>query len=278
MEVVHDEAVCHIGGNKLDGGIMARLVYLDEAGTGKIDDEPYAVMIGVIVSFDNQIQLIEEHLAALKDKYRIDSETALHAKDIHHGSHAFDKVRYTRKEREELLTELLSIAPDFGLPVSIGYDDRVHTKETHPGSEDKYYLKQSIKLATLRCLVGIEAFMKNRHGDECCLLIFEESPNVRPHVIEIYKHVKSIESRDRGGRFFPISRIIETPAFAKKAESAILQVADAIAFAINRDLKGKAEPYIQSSIKKINEQVIVSQIEMLAGLVPLENIRFYPVE
>ena len=80
---------------------------------------------------------------------------------------------------------------------------------------------------------------------EVATLIYENTDKARRHIKDVHNYLRSAKASKEilaafpdWARFYPLERIAETAFFVDKTESSILQVADAIAFTLNRQLRG----------------------------------------
>src|SRR5271169_2922030 len=98
-----------LGGARLEGDSVVRLVYLDEAGIGDIAREPHIVVTGAIIDADKQWKRLEEYYRILAHDIFPREELfnfVFHAKDIWHGSGPFDRKRFSRRDRLTILKRL----------------------------------------------------------------------------------------------------------------------------------------------------------------------------
>jgi hypothetical protein len=214
---------------------MARFAHLDEAGTSS--KEPFAVVAGVISNPDKQWRALEQYLVDLADDL-VPSEmregAVFHAKDLWHGTGHFPKEKIDRDRRNRILQELAKIPIKFDVPVVVGATDKKQYADT-PNKRELCY-----SVAFGMAAIAVEHFMRQYCDEsEVASIIAEDVPEMRRHAKWGYKRLKVPKLWDNP--LLPIQRIAETPNFAEKSDSSILQVADTLAFVCCRRLRGKED-------------------------------------
>jgi hypothetical protein len=233
------------GGGILEGGSPVRLTYLDEAGISNPRQEPYLVIAGIILHGDQHWRPLEEELRAIGRRYLPDEAKPLfHAKDIFHGSGAFDRnnKKWPRHRRWHLLAELCELPRKFDVPVVVAFTERARFR-TQILEQFPKLSAANIQIIThadtfVRAAMAVEGWMSlSANKNESALMVAEDAPNMR-------KILKAVHSgyTDRfrligdGLKLFHSNHIVDTVHFAGKRESMPLQVADACAFIIKRRL------------------------------------------
>lgn len=237
--------------------IVMRLIYFDEAGTGDEEVEPCVVVAGVMVDGDRQWRAVESHLSSLVAKYVLADDKegfVFHAKDIHHGTKRIHRDQYSRELRIEMLRELCMIPSRFELPVIAGYVDRREYKKHHPKLSKAERLVNAQVIAAVSCTAGIEkALRADGSSDEVAILVYENNDMTKRTIRECHNYLKlpnaAVDAAASGWALesiLPFTRIVDTAHFVEKTEAPILQVADAVAFAISRQVHGRdAERYAE---------------------------------
>src|SRR6266436_2288652 len=119
-----------LSGHPLDGDRILRLVYVDEAGIGKPEDEPFLIVGAVVVHADNSLVAVERYLDKIVKRH-IPEE---HWHDfVFHATHLFNwggKV-FTKNnpawplpKRLEIAGELAAVPAKFHLPLIVGICER----------------------------------------------------------------------------------------------------------------------------------------------------------
>ena len=79
-----------LGGARLEGTRIVRLVYLDEAGLSKPGEEPFLVVAGAIVHADHKLTAIERHLDGIASRNirrdLLDDGFVFHAHELYQRS------------------------------------------------------------------------------------------------------------------------------------------------------------------------------------------------
>jgi hypothetical protein len=167
------------GPSRERGHSLARLTYLDEAGTSS--GEPYLVVAAVIAHVDLQLRAVEEHLNALGAKHVPEQkphEVIFHATDIWSGGKKFkDRTRWPLPKRLALLEDLADIPAKFGLPVAIGE----MRKGPHlAGVEVPENIADIIfhSAAFINATQAVERYFRHSFPNEYTLLIAEDRPKM----------------------------------------------------------------------------------------------------
>lgn len=232
-----------LGGEVLIGEKLVRFVYLDESGRGSIEEDPWLVVAGVIVHADAQLIPIENHLAEMVRKYIPDQDRNkfkhFHAHEIFHGRGYWKGA--DPQMRTELLQELCSIPRIFKLPVIAGTVDRRMLKSKKPTNEAQL-------IASIRCCIEAEYFMRKHAEHEVTMLIYEDNPEVRKIIKDVHNRMlkEPIANYISDQRYEKVefTKIKEAPLFTEKKNSSLLQVSDAIAFTFKRGVDRKENAII----------------------------------
>ena len=222
-----------------------RIAYLDESGTGKIETEPFSVVAGVIVHADIQWKALEAYLKAMvADRLPGVPDAVFHASDIWHGSGQFNRDRFPDKwQRRMILLELCRLPKLFDLPIFFGHVDRRVFTAQYPQLEPKQSLAVQLSFCALECIACVERYMRLQADSEVAMMIHENNDTSRAYIRETHNFLQKPASRDANvqpelGQYFPVQKIIDTAHFAEKTDTSILQIADALAFALARKLRG----------------------------------------
>jgi len=247
-------------------GTAVRLVYFDEAGIGS-SSEPYVVVAGVLVDADKQWRAVERHLRDLVLRYILPQDRSgfiFHAKDIHHGTHKTHRDRYERALRIDLLRELCLIPDRFNLPIVAGYVERAVYASHHPDLSVAEQTVNAQAIAAISCTCAVEKALRGEgSSDEVAVLVYENNDSARRTIKECHNFLNTPQALADAAAsgwalqaVLPFTRILDTAHFANKDEAPILQVADAVAFAIARQLTGRdredyAQPIGQNLIMRL---------------------------
>lgn len=248
-----------IGGDKL-----VRLVFLDESGRSR--KEPFIVVAGVIVHGDLIYRRLEKHLKDIVEEFipkNDRSDFVFHANKLFHGNEYFQRDRWPKEIRYRILMRIAEIPKLFNLPVVFGHlrksdycadEQIVHTLEKILSLESRANILDIAEhmVAFSRAEIAVERQMRRFPADEICLLIAEDTDRVK-HALRLSHSILRSEDKLRGSSLeghpdLPLVKIVETPHFASKPESAPLQLADICAFFIMRRLtrSHESQPFFEA--------------------------------
>lgn len=235
-----------LGGAPLMGDSFVRVVYLDEAGTSEVDGK-YLVVGGVIVHGDHQLGKVRKAIQAIYDKHipKADHWIVLHTADIFNGSRYFDKARKPEwgdvKKRYAILQDLANLIANENLWVTAG----VMKKSDYPPElletkTPKQYLKASVALTYIACLLEVDQWFDARAKAENCMIIAEDNNDTRQYIKEVHRlhqsagYAQLLGEEARGA--FPLRHVQEDPSFQEKRSMHPLILADFISFVWKRAL------------------------------------------
>lgn len=105
-------------------------------------------------------------------------------------------------------------------------------------------------LAATVCIISTEKYLRKHSPGEVAAMVFENNNHAKERIKLSQRLLKDHDFTSQVGpdfmgkqfhAYLPLSKIAESPLFAEKNESSVLQVADAIAWAINRKLRNAPE-------------------------------------
>jgi hypothetical protein len=209
------------------------------------------VVAGVIVDGDNQWKALEKGLWDIVCEYIPKKDRKgfiFHATELFSGGKYFDRDTWPKHKRWEILDAVVTLIRTNKLPIVYGFVDRLKSYaniERHvPGdnwaTKNKDQMAHGIAFA--ECAKRIQEWMTIYGGSEVGLIIAEDTTRVKRFLKAIHTQL-----RDPSSEIFqiedvpikPLSRIIDTIHFAQKHETSMLQLADACAFVIKRELMGR---------------------------------------
>lgn len=148
------------------------------------------------------------------------------------------------------MREICEIPSKFDLPVVMGFVPRDEYKNAPARKhwKDKMLTAGAQSLASICCLIAVEKYMCQTDETEVAAIVYENNENAKNLIKNAQRMLKDPEFTQYlandfawGMPHLPLSRIVESPLFSEKNESSILQVADAIAWTINRKLRNANE-------------------------------------
>lgn len=233
-----------LSGHELEGEKLVRLIYLDEAGIGKITSEPIVVVAGVILHADIQLKGLEDILSGIAAKHLPEADRegfVFHATDIFQGTGYFIREKWPREKRWAILDDLMAIPAGIYLPVLGGFTKRGSVPPDVVADMGHTELVAEQTYAFMECAVMAEMWMRHSVPNEVALMVAEDNQQARAMFKEAHAAFKDpkLEVMPGNEHLLPLTHIVDTVHFAAKTECAALQMADACAFSIKRYLMGK---------------------------------------
>jgi hypothetical protein len=241
-----------------------RLIYLDEAGISNPAQEPFLVVVGIILDADQDWLALDRHLKSIMRK-RLPEEMrftgVFHAKDIWHGTKLFHRYQWPMSKRMEILADLAAIPAKFHLSVAHGFMQRVPAaallvqKEPHlPDATVANIIHSS---AFVHAAGAVDSWMRRNAPNEVAMLIAEDTGKVKEALRLFHdgyrqdyvdSYFDEIRIKGYHQNVFKTRNISDAVHFARKNESPLLQIADTCAFLIKRQLQGRLEvkPYFDA--------------------------------
>ncbi|GIK82300.1 MAG: hypothetical protein BroJett024_34050 [Alphaproteobacteria bacterium] len=249
------------GGGGLLGDRLVRLIYLDEAGTSA--KEPHSVVVGAIVDADAQLDRIERRFSEITETCVPECEREgliFHAKDLYHGTKKFNRDKWPREKRHQILADILAIPREFTVPLAIGYAKREHYVADH-------------WIAFVMCALACEQYMRGRAQNEVALLVSENNDQMRAMLKDADKLLRHPNEwkkfvPEEHQNLLPLAKIKDTVHFVLKHESIALQLADACAFAIARHAAGSN--YSDQHFRALFPNLAVERFRQDAGFVVVD--------
>ncbi len=235
-----------------------RIAFLDEAGRSR--GEPIIVVGGVIINGDRSYLALERDLRGVAEQFLPAGDQrdfVFHAKDIFHGTGYFkDRRVWPRERRAPILTTLASIPRKHGLPVVFGHVNKAEYRRDAQAQMGEHSTPKNrehvIDVAEHMVAFGtaeitIERQMHQFPRNEICMLIAEDTDRVKRVVKSAHAILRDpleiAQSRFAGIPDLPLTKIVDTPHFAEKADSAPLQIADTCAWLILRRFMRRVESH-----------------------------------
>lgn len=249
-----------MSGGRLSKDRLVRLIYIDEAGVSNPSQEPYLVVSGVILNGDQDWHQIDRHVKSLVRKHIPEDDQfdfIFHAMDIWHGSRYFDRNKWPREKRQEILTDLAKIPAKFNLTIVTGFVARIPAI----ARAARYAREIGVEppsIASTNMMIHADAFalmaksvdrwMRRNAPREVAMLVAENTGRVQSmlkgvHAGYVSDNLDEYWFDQTGIRTFKTTRIIDTVHFAAKRESTLLQVADVCAFFTKRQLMKRPDSY-----------------------------------
>lgn len=244
-----------------------KLIYMDESGTGSIQHEPIIVVTGVMVDPDTEWRLIDEDLKNLVNNYIPPEDHAgfaFHATHLFHGNKYFDKERWPRELRWEILSKLVELFRVHQVPLAWGMADKRHYEpifaKMSPPLDARSRLRVHQGAAFALCAAACELWLQTFTADETGLMIAEDNPDVRTSVRHFHTKMKNPAEELFKVEFLdlrPFSQVIDTVHFATKADTRLFQLADVAAFLFRRAMAGHqdVQQFLQPLVDAMRWQI-----------------------
>ena len=232
-----------LGGAKLEGNRLVRITYIDESGTNPHD--PAMVVAGIVVDGDKQIGPVEDALAALIFKHIPEPDRDdffFRGSDIWNGNGYFrgKDDEWPKDRRAALLTEVVQLPVQYGLPIVFGHVPRQEYAASLPRSPSPEELRIAIHCSAFSHMsIMLDRAFESMWPNENTLLIAEDLQEMKAMlraVQAVLRSQKALASFVPGAR--PIKHIRDTVHFAGKADSRLLQLADICAYVIRGTISG----------------------------------------
>jgi hypothetical protein len=212
---------------------VMRLVYVDEAGTGDIKQEPATVVAAVIINGDTQWKNIESDIDDLRSDFPgLSRDTELKANKIFRGLGDFQS--WNRLDRITLQKRLLGLIKRHNLPINAAVVDREYLKECTKG---KRAPTKPEDFALVMCLYETEAWFCGHAAGEVGCIVADESDRES----NFKASLKTFRKYPIGPVRAKYNHLIEPILFTDSREAWGVQLADHAAFFIKRMLLKKAD-------------------------------------
>lgn len=214
---------------------------------------------GVLIHGDFQSKEIDKRIDSIKERFipTQDRENiSLHSTDIYHGSRYFDRNRWQKEYRFEMLIEISKIISDFQLPIvsSFYYKDQFCPDCDWRNTKPDHKKMLIHAAAAMDCAISAERWLEKYAPSENGMIICEDNNYIKNMLKKTFNTLRKEEIinqsdlKEMKHLGLPLNRIIDTPHFASKKDCASLQLADLCAFTISRIAKNKS---MISSVKEI---------------------------
>lgn len=233
-----------------------RYIYLDEAGTSA--QEPVTVVAGIILDADAHYtkaeRRLEELLRSMPAPWGQSTEFVPHAKSIFHGEDGMREAWPDFAARRKLIRDMIAIAPQLGIAVSIGFCRRtVPFAADLPGNSGVTLVDHCHMLAFGLCIAHADRFIcAVARRREVATLVAEDIPERKRLLDRVFDQLmqqslsldmhhgtqKGLDTVKRVD--FRITRIRDQTHFVAKPKSYLLWIADACAFAYARFFSGRS--------------------------------------
>jgi hypothetical protein len=224
------------GGGYLRSGRLAKIIYVDEAGTDI--GVPVTVVAGTIIDPDAEWDAAAARLNELREMLPIEirDKFILHATELYSGGRTIDRKKYDKNVRFPILEKLFASLRELELPFFFAYE----WKATDPQVKDPKLEMFFRHVGTfLRALNTANQVMKTAFPSERATLTVEDTPTMRQYLVQVPRMLRMADAPEKfmAGPH-PFDGIVDAPNFTVKQDAPLLVFADAAAFAIRHYLSG----------------------------------------
>jgi hypothetical protein len=226
-----------------------RLAFMDESGISRPEEEPFLVVVGIIIHGDHTLNGVEAQLERIMRRHippiRWD-DFVFHATELFNGGgKVFKRERpdligppqWPLDRRLNIADEIMAIPKKFGLGLALGWVERATFAERFKlatdWSQGEMAMAQQVA-AFSTCSFFIEQWMRRNARDENCILVVENNDRARSlirNTHQWHQSKKVLEVVDEFGRqLLPLRKIRQDPLFQEKRASNALIVADFCAY------------------------------------------------
>jgi hypothetical protein len=227
----------------LSSKAVARFVYLDEAGSGGIKKHPLLTLAAVLVN-EETIQGLGEAVRRIAWNHLgwLPADFELHGRDVWHGN-----GHWTGKSPGQLIAayeEALGLLDVCDLGVAYSSIDKVKLHDKYDGSADG-----NVYLLALQFLVE----KVDRLSIGLKVLVADEA---KEHELRAVKMVADMQEWGLGevpGR--QLTSVVDSLHFVASHASPGVQMADVVAFILQRRRQTESHPNAQAAIERLSEMI-----------------------
>lgn len=236
-----------------------KFCYLDESGTG---DEPFAVMVGVIVD-SHRMRLTKSHWAELLDELsKLTGKTIkeFHTRDFYRGNGPWRGIDGTL--RNKILHAILDwlIARKHKITFG-GIDKEKYFKDCN--SNEKLVDLKSLwcNMAFHQMLIIQKTFQNQRNNKGNTLFVFDKEVTEEKKFGELVDSPPDWSDKyyKRGKKNEKLDQIVDVPYFGDSEQVNLLQVADIIAYILRLYIEiksGKSKESFDGELKQLEEMIV----------------------
>ena len=235
-----------------------RFIYVDEAGTSK--NEPNFVACGVITDPDECYLSVRQYYFDLSNDLFPEWEgfgdsVIFHAKDIWHGVGHWDRSKWSKRDRMNILKRLVQVPVLFQLPLCFSILEKADAAKsiktapnTTPKQREKLLARSIYSHGFHGMLQVADWWMTKNCPSELAQVVAEDISDVKGAMAMFFSGMQKQDhdiAEDMPAasepNWFVTERFVDTINYVTKNKSPMLQVADTFAFLVRRKLGGCAE-------------------------------------
>jgi hypothetical protein len=194
----------------------------------------------VIVHPDRQWDVASNYLECLRAEVpeEIRENFVFHATELFSGGKIFDRKKWDKGIRWPILKRFLAGPRLCNLPVALSFNRKQSLVD---GLDPKQQLMLRHGVAFLECLKAANAGMKRMFPGEKATIIAEDHPTMRRRLSQIPEMLRDESAPEAVKELDPFDAIVNAIHFTNKQGAPLLQMADAVAFAVRHYLSGHTD-------------------------------------
>jgi Protein of unknown function (DUF3800) len=233
-----------LSGTPLNGNNVTRFIYIDEAGISNLRQEPWLVVVGVIVDADRQLVHLERRIASIIDRHIPEHQRdgfVFHAMHLFNGGGpVFKRDLWPLSKRLEIADELAGLPKKVGLSIAVGAIDRSEFgSDFSPADWDGGDATSwAHATAFTVCSAHVDLWMRRRASNEVCMMIVEDNPQMRTLLTDLQRAHQNPKLANllagEATKILPFRKTKASPLFEQKNQSVSLQLADFCAYVMKK--------------------------------------------
>lgn len=233
-----------------------KFCYIDESGIG---EEPYAVMVGIIVDA-KRMHLTKDHWSSLlRDLSGLAgrSITEIHTRDFYAGNGPWRGLE--GKQRSQIITKIFKWLRDRKHLIVYSAVDNKKFYSTYKNEVFSNDIANVWIFMALHLTLSIQKnFQNEKINKGNTVLIFDDEDRNYKNFRELVNNPPSWTKKfyDKKNKRTPLNQIIDTPYFADSQYVGLIQVADFVSFFLRRYIEinqNSVPPKFDGEDKLINE-------------------------
>lgn len=233
-----------------------KLVYLDESGTGSVEQNPILVVAGVVIDADRQLLEVENRLRELADQYVLPEQRrgfVIHMRELANGGKR-EINGYRPNSWPSLADAMCEVIRDFHMPVVARAIPRARLAAAFPKGNYEKDLRYATTLGAQNCAIDVDESLVQACGStEVGVLVFESNGQFDRHVLEGVNYLRFGFGSPDNPESRSVKRVRLSPLFESKAHAPALQLADFCAYVVRRFLAN--ERNVERWFRRLDPQI-----------------------
>jgi hypothetical protein len=222
--------------------MTVKIVFLDEAGTSNVEQEPHLVVAGVIVDYASQWQSVNQKVTGVCARHQV---AVLHAADIFNGhekktGYGRHNGEWTKIKADEMAADVVEIILELSLPLVWRSVDRVAFNADPLLHDPDSAVVQQQKVAFAAGLMLVEGWMRRNASDDGCIVVHDDNSSANAALSRMQKDFQTVCLPDSAPKecrdLWPAQHIFDVPLFGRDEVFPALQLADFCAYVAKRQI------------------------------------------